>query len=580
MQTKDLAGLLGKDVLRELLYAHGIKHIFGYPGGAALPLFDGIYKSKIDFILSHHEQGAGHMAEGYARASGKPGVVLVTSGPGTSNVVTPMLDALLDGTPMVVFCGQVSTSVQGTRAFQEIDVAALSKPCTKWSVCVNNIHDLPGSIDEAFRIARDKRPGPVLVAVPKNIGEAVYIPDILQPSLCKEVHSRVGSPNGIVNLHDTIDRIADLVNTAERPVICAGQGVLNASNGPSLLASLVDKAHIPVTTTLLGLGCFDETRDEALQMVGTHGTPYANYAIQNADLVIALGARLDERAVGNAGGYAPKAREAAHRATGGIVQFDISLETAGKVITADETVVGDLAETLPILLSRVHDDNKRTAWFNQIRYWKHTHFPSIPTNKGTHCLPQQIVIELDRQLQSLDQQTIVTTGVGQHQMWAARFLQWHRSHSMVTSGGLGTMGFGLPSAIGAKLANPDKMVVNIDGDASLGMSLQEFSTAAQYNIAVKTIIFNNGQQEMVAQMQKAAYNGRVCFVHQQNPDFVMLANSVGIRGIRCTTARELPSCIQWLLQSEGPAVLDVTTDETEMVPIVAGGQALDCMVLN
>ncbi|PYH88226.1 acetolactate synthase [Aspergillus ellipticus CBS 707.79] len=596
MDRKNLLNRTGGDVLRELLLAHDVEHIFGYPGGAALPLFDGLFgkhkaSSAFQFILAHHEQSAGHMAEGYARASQKPGVVLVTSGPGSSNTVTPMFDALLDGTPLVIICGQVGTAVQGTLAFQEIDVLALAQPCTKWSTCVQSIADLPGSIEAAFYHATTNRPGPTLVAIPKDIGKAIYDePAMLHPSfdlsfsLPSPPSSGASSPTLMYNIatsYDHIAHIASLLNHAHRPIILAGQGLLNTPSGPALLSQISSLSTIPVTTTLLGIGSFDESLPTALHMLGTHGTPSANLAIQHADLILALGARLDERAVGNPTLFAPAARDPT---TGlGIIHFDLSSpNTIGKVIPPTDLIEGDLCDTLPILLSHT-TPNPRTTWLNKITTWKRT-LPITPSTQSPPQNPQNtqpihphtLLTTLQAHLPSpTHQRTTLTTGVGQHQMHTARSITFPPfPASLITSGSLGTMGFGLPAAIGAKLVLPENLVINIDGDASFCMGVDALMTAAKTGVDVKVIICNNEGQGMIRQLQEMEYDGRECCSRQGNPDFVALAACMGVQGRRCLDGEELGSALEWLVQSRGVAVLEVACGEG-MRPLVKTGGGLD-----
>ncbi|KAJ5356794.1 Acetolactate synthase [Penicillium concentricum] len=565
-------GLTGGEILCELLASHNVDYVFGYPGGAALPLFDGLYKTDLlRFILSHHEQGAGHMAEGYACASMKPGIVLVTSGPGSSNLVTPMLNALLDGTPMVVICGQVATTAQGTGAFQEIDIMAIAKTCTKWCAAVERIGDLPNIVNEAFYHAASKRPGPVLISIPTDVGKASFEPIhstnplSTPPKMLEQgpfIQNRMVSTNrrSTPSTQGDMDHFAKLINDCRRPVICAGHGVLTNATSPTILSQIAEKGRIPVTTTLLGLGCFDETHELALHMVGTYGAPYANYAIQNADVILVFGARLDERAVGNALQFAPKAREAAQAGRGGIFQFDISHNNVGKVIKPTQIVIGDLSEVLPMLLRRLEKGEESRIM--------------------GHASPQQTIAELDRQASSLKHRITITTGVGQHQMWAAQRYRFRYPRSFITSGSLGTMGFGLPAAIGAQVARPDHMVIDIDGDASFCMTMEELLTASQYSLPIKVILFNNNTQGMIAQVQQAEYGGRVCYNRPANPNFVQLAQSMGCESQRCEHADELSRCIQWLLECRRPALLDVVMSETEMLPIVPNGKALDHITLE
>lgn len=565
--------------------------IVGYPGGAILPVFDAIYNSRhFDFILPKHEQGAGHMAQGYARASGKPGVVLVTSGPGATNVVTPMQDALSDGTPMVVFCGQVATSAIGSDGFQEADVLGISRSCTKWNVMVKSIAELPRRINEAFEIAVNGRPGPVLLDLPRDITGGVLrkaIPvEASSPRL--PTLSRT-SPEMTPKESATLRRVANLINIAKKPVIYAGQGA-NSHRAAELLKELADKASIPVTTTLHGLGAFDQRDEKSLHMLGMHGTGYANMAMQNADLIIALGARFDDRVTLNVNKFAPVAREASTTGTGGIIHIDILLKNINKVVQATEAIQGDVSETLTHLLPHIQPRSipTRKAWFDQIRDWK-TQFPlSVYTQPrqshsgpgpgpGSEPInPPSLLKSLSDLTSSRGQETILTTGVGQHQMWTAQHFRFRKPRSFVSSGGLGTMGYGLPSAIGAQIARPDALVIDIDGDASFNMTLTELSTAVQFGVPIKVLILNNREQGMVTQWQNLFYGDRFAHTHHLNPDFVGLANAMGVKGRRVEKGGEVDGALEWLVNVEGVALLEVVTDKkVPVLPMVPGGKGLD-----
>lgn len=445
------------------------------------------------------------MAEGYARASGKPGVVLVTSGPGATNVVTPMQDALMDGTPMVVFCGQVVTAAIGSDAFQEADMVGISRACTKWNVMVKNIAELPRRINEAFEIATTGRPGPVLVDLPKDVTAGkLQRPIPVNCALPTHPSAATLAARGLSRkqLEGTIKRSADLINIAKKPVIYAGQGVLATSEGPKLLKELADKACIPVTTTLQGLGGFDEQDPKSLHMLGMHGSAYANMSMQEADLIIALGARFDDRITGSVARFAPQARAAAAEGRGGIIHFEIMPKNINKVVQATEAVEGDVATNLAALIPQLNAVSSRPEWFGQINDWK-TRFPWAYEKEGPNGLikPQTIMTKLSELTESMKDNTLITTGVGQHQMWAAQHYRWRYPRTMITSGGLGTMGYGLPAAIGAKVARPECLVIDIDGDASFSMTLTELSTAAEFNIGVKIVVLNNEEQGMVTQWQ-------------------------------------------------------------------------------
>jgi acetolactate synthase-1/2/3 large subunit len=548
-----------------------------------LPVFDAIYNSKhFDFILPKHEQGAGHMAEGYARASGKPGVVLVTSGPGATNVVTPMQDALSDGTPMVVFCGQVPTTAIGSDAFQEADVIGISRACTKWNVMVKTVADLPKRIKEAFEIATSGRPGPVLVDLPKDVTAGILRKAIPMTSTLPSLPSaatRAAQEHSKRQLAASIKRVADLINIAKKPVIYAGQGIIAFPEGPKLLRELADKASIPVTTTLQGLGGYDELDEKSLHMLGMHGSAYANMAMQEADLIIALGARFDDRVTGNLPKFAPAAKQAALEKRGGIVHFEIMPKNINKVVQATEAVEGDVATNLAQLLPWVEKKgmSSRKEWFAKINFWKQK-FPLNAYEKAERSgliKPQTVIEELSNLTADRKENTIISTGVGQHQMWAAQHFRWRHPRTMITSGGLGTMGYGLPAAIGAKVARPDALVIDIDGDASFNMTLTEMSTAKAFNIGVKIIVLNNEEQGMVTQWQNLFYEDRYAHTHQKNPDFQKLADAMGVQSRRCIKPDEVVDSLKWLIESDGPAFLEIVTDKkVPVLPMVPAGAAL------
>ncbi|KAM0804215.1 acetolactate synthase [Usnea florida] len=573
-------GLSGGAIFHEMMLRHGVKHVFGYPGGAILPVFDAIYNSKhFEFILPRHEQGAGHMAEGYARASGKPGVVLVTSGPGATNVITPMQDALSDGTPLVVFTGQVVTSAIGSDAFQEADVVGISRACSKWNTMVKNVAELPKKINEAFEIATSGRPGPVLVDLPKDVTAAILRKPIPIASTLPSHPSAAGLVARDLSqkqLEAAIKRVARLINIAKKPVIYAGQGVIALPEGPVLLKELADKACIPVTTTVQGLGGFDELDEKSLHMLGMHGSPYANMAIQEADLVIALGARFDDRVTGSIAKFAPQAKAAAAEKRGGIVHFEIMPKNINKVVQATEAVEGDVAANLALLLPLVNEKATRPEWFSQINDWK-KRLPFAYEKETPEGLikPQSFIEKLSVMTQDMKEKVVITTGVGQHQMWTAQHFRWRHPRTMITSGGLGTMGFGLPAAIGAKVARPDALVIDIDGDASFSMTLTELSTAAQFQIGVKIIILNNEEQGMVTQWQSIFYEDRFAHTHQKNPDFVKLSEAMGVQAQRCIAPNDVEAKLKWLIESDGPALLEVVTDKkVPVLPMVEAGSGL------
>ena len=521
------------------------------------------------------------MAEGYARATGKPGVVLVTSGPGATNVITPMQDALMDGTPMVVFSGQVVTGLIGSDAFQEADIVGISRPCTKWNVMVRNIAELPRRINEAFEIATSGRPGPVLVDLPKDVTGGMLRSAIpmtsnlpVNPSAATIAARDVRGKQ----LEAVITRTADLINMSKKPVIYAGQGILSTPDGPRLLRELSEKSQIPVTTTLQGLGAFDEMDPKALHMLGMHGSAFANMAMQEADLILALGARFDDRITGKISGFAPAARAAAAENRGGIVHFEIMPKNINKIIQATEAVEGDVVANLEKLMPQLDIKKDRPEWFGQINAWK-KQFPWAYEKETPEGLikPQTVVATLSDLTDHMKDKTIITTGVGQHQMWAAQHYRWRFPRTMITSGGLGTMGFGLPAAIGAKVGRPEALVIDIDGDASFSMTLTELSTAAEFNVGVKVVILNNEEQGMVTQWQSLFYQDRFSHTHQKNADFVKLGEAMGVKADRVLKPSELEAKLKWLLfeSGDGPALLEVVTDQkVPVLPMVPGGSAL------
>ncbi|KAI9710025.1 MAG: Acetolactate synthase, mitochondrial [Chrysothrix sp. TS-e1954] len=575
-------GMTGGEIFHEMMLRQQVKHVFGYPGGAILPVFDAIYNSPhFDFILPRHEQGAGHMAEGYARASGKPGVVLVTSGPGATNTITPMQDALMDGTPLVVFCGQVVTSALGSDAFQEADVVGISRACTKWNVMVKNIAEMPRRINEAFEIATSGRPGPVLVDLPKDVTAAVLnrpIPMASSLPTNPSAATLAARDLGKKQLEASIARSARLINISKKPVVYAGQGVISHPDGPRLLKELSDKAQIPVTTTLQGLGGFDELDSKALHMLGMHGSAFANMAMQEADLIIALGARFDDRITGKVTAFAPQAHAAAAENRGGIIHFEIMPKNINKVVQATEAVEGDVVQNLSSLLPQITDVPSRSEWFSQIDTWKQR-FPwnYEKESPGGLIKPQTVVAKLSEMTADRKDETVICTGVGQHQMWVAQHYRWRHPRTMITSGGLGTMGYGLPASIGAKVARPDALVVDVDGDASFSMTLTELSTAAEFNIGVKIIILNNEEQGMVTQWQTLFYKDRFSHTHQRNADFVKLSEAMKVKADRAVKPEELEEKLRWLLfeSGDGPALLEIVTDQkVPVLPMVPGGSAL------
>jgi len=570
--TDKYTGMTGAEIFHQMLQEHNVKVMFGYTGGAVLALLDAIYESPhFRFILPRHEQGAGHMAQGYARASGDIGVVLVTSGPGATNTVTALQDANMDGTPLIVFCGQVTTTAIGTDAFQEADITGITRPCTKWNALVKHVRDLPSRINAAFHIATSGRPGPVLVDLPKDVSAAV-----LKQKVCAQPHLP-GYHTRQVSSSSQIESAAEMINAAKRPLFYVGQGVITAG-AADVLRQCVEAADIPVTTTLLGLGAFDETSPCSAHMLGMHGSAYANWAMRDADCVIAVGARFDDRVTGKISEFAPTARAAERRGSGGFIHFDIAPEQINKAVPVTLGVEGDARKNLELLLPLL-EKRDRSEWLAQIGQWKAEHpFRYKDDGREFHLKPQAVIEELFRQT---DGQAVITSGVGQHQMWAAQFYQFRYPRQWITSGGLGTMGFGVPASIGAKVAVGDKTVVNIDGDGSFSMTGMEMATAASHGIAAKTIIMNNGYQGMVKQWQDLFFAGRYSHTEMTNPDFVKLVEATGCRAERCTKKADVPKAISRLLEHDGPMVLECTIDRHEHVyPMMPAGKTVHDMVLG
>lgn len=576
-------GLTGGEIFHEMMLRHKVDTVFGYAGGAILPVFDAIYNSdKFKFVLPRHEQGAGHMAEGYARATGKPGVVLVTSGPGATNVITPMQDALMDGVPLVVFTGQVPTTSIGTDSFQEADVIGISRPCTKWNVMVKNVAELPKRINEAFEIATSGRPGPVLVDLPKDVTasilrEAIPINTTLPSNALSQITKRFTTKF----TSEAIERAADLLNKAKKPILYVGAGILNSKRGPELLKKLSDKAVIPVTTTIQGLGAFDQRDEKSLDFLGMHGSAAANTAMQNADLILALGARFDDRVTGNVSKFAPAAKLAAQQGKGGIVHFEISPKNINKVVEATEAIEGDVTRNLDAFLPLIKEVKERKEWMGQVKEWKEKYpFDYMKETPGSKIKPQTLIQEIARQSETYDKEVIVTTGVGQHQMWAAQHFTWTKPRTFITSGGLGTMGYGLPAAIGAQIGKPDAIVIDIDGDASFNMTLMEMSSAVQAGAPVKVCVLNNEEQGMVTQWQSLFYEHRYSHTHQSNPDFMKLAEAMGLKGIRVTEQEQMKGAVKEFLDCTEPVLMEVIVEKkVPVLPMVPGGKALDDFIV-
>ncbi len=557
----------GAQILMQILKDEGVDTIFGYPGGAVIDIYDALAKTDIRHILVRHEQGAVHAADGYARASQKVGVCLVTSGPGATNTVTGIASAYMDSIPLVVFTGQVPRPLIGNDAFQEVDIVGITRPCTKHNYLVGNIEDLPRIIKEAFHIARSGRPGPVLVDIPKDVGNN-YMDFKRAP---KKIHLRSYNPTYQPNIKQ-LKKVKDLIKKAQRPVILAGGGVI-LSNGSQELTAFARKAKIPVTSTLMGLGAFPGSDPLWLGMIGMHGTYRANMSTGGCDLLIAIGVRFDDRVTGKTDAFAAQAD---------IVHIDIDPTSIRKNIQVAVPVVGDCRVALENLNSLLDKDDlpdledNRKEWLDLIAKWKSTN--PLAYEQKDSIKPQYVI---DKLFEITKGQAIITTEVGQNQMWAAQYYHFDHPNHFITSGGLGCMGFGLPAAIGAQIACPDKLVVDVAGDGSLQMNIQEMATAVQYGLPVKVVLLNNCYLGMVRQWQELFYDKRYSATHMEHaPDFVKLADAFGALGLRASKPEEVETVLAEGLSSPQTAIMEFLVEQTECVyPMVPAGSPITEMLL-
>ncbi|HOJ77138.1 MAG TPA: biosynthetic-type acetolactate synthase large subunit [Bacillota bacterium] len=549
--------ITGAEILLECLEREGVEVIFGYPGGQVIPIYDKLYDSKIRNILVRHEQGAVHAADGYARSTGKPGVCLATSGPGATNLVTGIATAYMDSVPLIAITGQVPTSLIGCDSFQEADITGITIPITKHNYLVRSIKELPRIIKEAFHIATTGRPGPVLIDLPKDISV-----DKAKFEYPETISLQGYKPNYIGNIRQ-IKEAADALHKAKRPVLYVGGGAVT-SGADELIKKLAEKMEIPVTTTLMGMTAFPSAHPLNLGMLGMHGTATANFAVCETDLLIAVGARFDDRVTGKIDCFAPKAT---------VIHIDIDPAEIGKNVKAEIPIVGDVKTVLETLLEKT-ETKQHPEWIVQIAKWKQA-YPLTYEKSG---LKPQMVIEALNEITKGD--AIICTEVGQHQMWTAQYYKFNRSRSLITSGGLGTMGFGFPAAVGAQIGNPDKMVINIAGDGSIQMNIQELGTVVAYNIPVKIIILNNFYLGMVRQWQELFFQRRYSgTILETNPDFVKIAEAYGAKGFRITAGDDLVAKLKEALETPGPVVIDCQIDREENVlPMVPAGCAINKMI--
>jgi acetolactate synthase-1/2/3 large subunit len=564
--------MTGAEMVIEALADQGVEHIFGYPGGAVLPIYDAMFQQKkVQHILVRHEQGAVHAAEGYARSTGKVGCVLVTSGPGATNAVTGLTDALMDSIPLVCITGQVPTHLIGNDAFQECDTVGITRPCTKYNYLVKNIADLPRVLHEAFYVAASGRPGPVVVDIPKDIQFAKG--NYFRP---KEFQHQGYKPK-LKGDPDKIKTAIELMGKAKRPLFYTGGGIINSGNAASeRLRELVKLTGFPITSTLMGLGAFPASNPQWLGMLGMHGTWEANWSMHDCDLMICIGARFDDRITGRLDAFSPGSKK---------IHVDIDPSSINKNVRVDVGIIGDCAHVLEDMVklwraSAPQVDKKALAeWWKQIDKWRARKSLSFK-NSNSIIKPQHAIQRLYELTK--DRDTYITTEVGQHQMWAAQFYRFDEPNRWMTSGGLGTMGYGLPASVGVQLAHPKSLVIDIAGEASVLMTMQEMSTAVQYRLPIKIFIINNQYMGMVRQWQELLHGGRYSHSYTEAlPDFVKLAEAYHAVGIRCEKPGDLDEAIREMIEMDRPVIFDCVVDQNEnCFPMIPSGRAHNEMILG
>ncbi len=567
--------LTGAEIVFKCLKDQKVEHIFGYPGGAVLPIYDELKNHpSIKHILVRHEQGAGHAAEGYARSSGKPGVVLVTSGPGATNVVTALTDAYMDSVPLVCISGQVPTHLIGTDAFQECDTTGITRPCTKHNWLVKDINDLSKVIHEAFKVATTGRPGPVLIDIPKDIqfAKTKYKKPNKEKKLNGKSHNKFSQ--------NQIDELVKLLSKAKKPIIYSGGGVINSGlKASQALREFVELTGFPITSTLQGLGAYPGDDNQFLGMLGMHGTYEANNAMHDCDLLINIGARFDDRITGKIDEFSPNSKK---------VHIDIDPSSINKIIKVDLAIVGDVSSVISKInktITKGKNDNIKSnksniaKWWEQIEKWREKNSLNF-VNSDESIKPQHAVQRLYELTKSKD--TYITTEVGQHQMWAAQHYKFNKPNRWMTSGGLGTMGYGLPAAVGVQIAHPEKLVIDIAGEASVLMTMQEMSTAVQYNLPIKIFILNNQYMGMVRQWQELLHEKNYSESYSEAlPDFMKMAEAYGCKGIKANNPSDLDDKIQEMIDYDGPVIFDCQVDPNEnCFPMIPSGKPHNQMILG
>ncbi len=565
--------ITGAKIVIESLIQENVKVIFGYPGGAVLPIYDELFKQKkIRHILVRHEQAAVHAAEGYARSTGKVGVVLVTSGPGATNTVTGLTDAMMDSVPVVCLSGQVPTHMIGNDAFQEADIVGITRPCTKHNYLVKDISKLAGAIHSAFYIAKNGRPGPVLVDIPKDIQTFKTIYE--GKKLTKKISFYKPSLEPSV---DEIDKAVELLSKCKKPIFYVGGGVVNSgSKASNELLKLMKKTGFPCTQTLMGLGAYPMSDKQFLGMLGMHGTYEANLAMYNCDLMICVGARFDDRITGKVSGFSPNSKK---------IHMDIDASSFNKSVNVDLTVKGDLSRILKLINEKITKKNisfkesKYASWWKQINIWRSRNCLKYKQSKKL-IKPQYALQRLNELTKKFS--PFITTEVGQHQMWAAQFIEFNKPKHWMTSGGLGTMGYGLPAAMGVQIAHPKGLVIDVAGEASILMNIQEMSTIRQYRLPVKVFILNNNYMGMVRQWQELLHGNRLSESYMESlPDFVKLAESFGATGLRVEKPNEVDDVIKEMIKINGAVICDVVVDPAEnCFPMIPSGSTHNQMLLG
>lgn len=567
--------LSGAEIIIQSFINENVDTIFGYPGGAILPFYDVLFKqNKIRHILTRHEQGASHSAEGYARSTGKVGVLTVTSGPGATNAITGLTDAFMDSIPLVCISGQVATSIIGTDGFQEADITGLTRSCTKYNYLVKDVNDLGYIIHEAFHIARTGRPGPVLIDIPKdvqnNIGQYFGKTEINRKSY--QIKKKTYHVD-----HDKIKNAVDLILEAKKPVFYTGGGIINSGvKASELLTKLVKKLGFPITNTLMGLGGFPASDNHFIGMLGMHGTFEANMAMHDCDLMINIGARFDDRVTGRVNAFSPNSKK---------IHIDIDECSINKIIHVDIAITSDATTAIELILEELERrkvtsrKSEISAWWEQIKKWQD--IKSLSYEQSEITIKPEYALELLNEL-TQKQRPFVSTDVGQHQMWAAQYIKFDEPKKWLTSGGLGTMGYGVPAIIGAQIANPNDLAICVSGDASFLMNMQELATIKQYNLPVKIFILNNRYMGMVRQWQELIYESRESQSYMESlPDFMLLAKSFGILGIECSEKSELEAKINQMINHQGPVLFNCLVEKSENVfPMIPAGAAHNEILLG